>query len=249
MLENFFTILLSSLYSVFGNLGVSIVVMTLLIRALLLPFSLPSLKAREKMEKVRPEIDKLKKKFKNNPKELKKAQAELYQKYNINPLSGCLPQIVMVVILIGLYRSLNSFLENGVIDGVVISTEFLWLDLTVPDSTFVLPVLAGVSQLLMSLMISPGSEVRDIVPNKAKSKKIQQENVKEEEMADMAKNMQQQMIYIMPLMTGFIASRFPSGLAVYWVVANLFGIVQQYFVSGWGGISLYLKRAKLKLGI
>jgi YidC/Oxa1 family membrane protein insertase len=98
-------------------------------------------------------------------------------------------------------------------------------------------------------MISPGSEVRDIVPNKAKSKKIQQENVKEEEMADMAKNMQQQMIYIMPLMTGFIASRFPSGLAVYWVVANLFGIVQQYFVSGWGGISLYLKRAKLKLGI
>jgi YidC/Oxa1 family membrane protein insertase len=223
--------------------------MTLLIRALLLPFSLPSLKAREKMEKVRPEIDKLKKKFKNNPKELKKAQAELYQKYNINPLSGCLPQIVMVVILIGLYRSLNSFLENGVIDGVVISTEFLWLDLTVPDSTFVLPVLAGVSQLLMSLMISPGSEVRDIVPNKAKSKKIQQENVKEEEMADMAKNMQQQMIYIMPLMTGFIASRFPSGLAVYWVVANLFGIVQQYFVSGWGGISLYLKRAKLKLGI
>lgn len=233
----------------FGGLGISIVVMTLLIRALLLPFSLPSLKAREKMEKVKPEIDKLKKKYKNNPKELKKAQAELYQRYNINPLSGCLPQIVMVVILIGLYRSLNSFLENGVIDGVVISTEFLWLDLTKPDNTFVLPVLAGVSQLFMSLMISPGSEVRDIVPNKAKSKKTQQANVKEEEMADMAKNMQQQMIYIMPLMTGFIASRFPSGLAVYWVVANLFGIVQQYFVSGWGGVSLYLKRAKLKLGI
>jgi len=61
--------------------------------------------------------------------------------------------------------------------------------------------------------------------------------------------MQQQMIFIMPLMTGFIASKFPSGLAVYWVVANIFGIVQQYFVSGFGGLSLYLQRIKKKLNI
>lgn len=199
------------------------------------------------MKEIKPEVDKLKKKFKGKPKEFNKAQAELYKKYNINPLSGCLPQIVMIVILIGLYRSLTSFLENGVADGMVIDTTFLWLDLTQPDNTYILPVIAGLSQLFMALMISPGAEVRDIVPNKAKSKEVQEENKKEEDMADMAKNMQQQMIFLMPLMTAFIAARFPSGLAVYWVMANLFGIVQQYFVSGWGGLGLYYKRARLKL--
>lgn len=98
-------------------------------------------------------------------------------------------------------------------------------------------------------MLAPGAEVRDLVPNKSKNQVVKKENEKEEDMADMAKSMQQQMIFIMPLMTGFIASKFPSGLAVYWVVANIFGIVQQYFVSGFGGLSLYLQRIKKKLNI
>lgn len=247
MIEQFFTIILTSLYSFIGDLGFSIIVLTILIKAILLPFSLPGLKTRDKMEKIKPELDKLKKKYKNNPKELKKAQTELYQKYNINPISGCLPQIVMIVILIGLYRSLNSFLGDGTVDGLVINTNFLWMDLTQPDSTYALPIIVGISQLLMALMMSPGAEVRDIVPNKSKKKDVQEENKKEEDMADMAKNMQQQMIFIMPLMTAFIAARFPSGLAVYWVVANLFGVVQQFFVSGWGGLGLYYKRLMLKI--
>jgi YidC/Oxa1 family membrane protein insertase len=221
--------------------------MTLLIKALLLPASLPSLKAQNKMKKVAPKIEKLKKKFKNDPKGLQQAQVELYKKYNVNPLAGCLPQIVMIVILIGLYRSLNTFLENGVIDGVAVNTSFLWLNLTQPDQTYSLPILAGLSQLILSLMISPGGEVRDIVPNESKNKKTVQKNKEEEDVASMAKNMQQQMIFIMPFMTAFIASRFPSGLAVYWVVANLFTIVQQYFISGWGGLSVYWKRAVLLL--
>jgi YidC/Oxa1 family membrane protein insertase len=247
MIEQFFTIILTSLYSFFGSLGVSIIVLTVLIKSLLIPLSVPSLKARDQMEKVKPELDKLKEKYKNKPKELRDAQTELYQKYNINPLSGCLPQIIMIVILIGLYRSLNSFLGNGEIDGMVINTHFLWMDLTQQDSTYILPIVAGVSQLFMSLMISPGAEVRDMVPNKSKKKEVQEQNKKEEDMADMAKSMQQQMIFIMPIMTAFIAVKFPSGLAVYWVVANLFGIVQQYFVSGWGGLGLYYQRLMLKI--
>ncbi len=249
MLQQFFTILLTTLYSFLGDLGVSIIVMTILIKGILVPFSLPSLKARETMEKAKPELDQLKKKYKNNPKKLKEAQAGIYKKYNINPISGCLPQIVMIIILIGLYRSLNAFLVDGVIDGVVVNTAFLWMNLTQPDKTYILPVLAGVSQLIMSIMLAPGAEVRDLVPNKSKNQVVKKENEKEEDMADMAKSMQQQMIFIMPLMTGFIASKFPSGLAVYWVVANIFGIVQQYFVSGFGGLSLYLQRIKKKLNI
>lgn len=247
MIEQFFTVILTSLYSVLGNLGLSIIAMTLLIKSLLLPISVRSLKAQKKMKKIAPKIEKLKMKFEGDPKGLQQAQVELYKKYNVNPLAGCLPQIVMIVILIGLYRSLNTLLGNGVVDGMTVESSFFWLDLTQPDQTYVLPVLAGLSQLILSLMISPGAEVRDIVPNKSKLKKVQEKNKEEEGMASMAKNMQQQMIFIMPFMTAFIASRFPSGLAVYWVVANLFTIAQQYFITGLGGLSTYWNRALLMI--
>lgn len=247
MIEQVFTIILTSLYSLVGNLGLSIILMTLLIKSLLIPASLPSLKAQKKMTAITPELEKLKKKHKKDPKSLQQAQIELYKKYNVNPLAGCLPQIVMIVILIGLYRSLNSFLDNGVVGGIVVDPSFLWLNLTKPDQTYILPILAGISQLILSLMISPGGEVRDMVPNKSKNKKIQEKNKAEEDTASMARNMQRQMIFLMPFMTAFIAAKFPSGLAVYWVVANIFALVQQYFVSGLGGLKTYWNRSILFL--
>lgn len=244
--DAFFEILLF-LYQFTGSLGLAIIVMTLLIRAALVPLTLPSLKARKKMADIQPEVNKLKKKYGKDKKALQKAQLELYQKYNVNPLSGCIPQLVQLAVLIFLYRALISFLGQDVINGNGINSIFLWLDLTQPDSRYILPVVAGVTQFILSLMISPGGEVRDIVPNKAKSKKIQQENKKEEDTAGMAASMQQQMLYMMPIMTVFIAAKFPSGLAVYWVMTTIFSIVQQYFISGLGGLKTYLVRAQALL--
>lgn len=247
MLQEFFTTVLVSLYSIVGDLGTSIVLLTILIRSLLLPITLPSIRARKKISKLQPKLNKLKKKHKDDRQALQQAQMELYQKYNVNPLSGCLPQILQIIVLIGLYRALVTFLEQDQVQGVVIQSQFLWWNLTQPDSTYVLPVLAGIVQLILALMITPGGEVRDIAPNQAKSKMAQQENEQEEDMAEMAKAMQQQMIFIMPLMTAFLATRFPAGLAVYWVVTNVFSILQQYFISGLGGLKTYWQRLKLKL--
>ncbi len=249
MLQQFFTIILVSLHSLVGSLGLSIILLTILIRTLLLPVTLPSLKARKKIKKIQPKLDKLKNKHKGNKKKLQQEQMKLYQKYNVNPIAGCIPQILQIIVLIGLYRALQGVLENGVIDGVQVNPEFLWLNLTQPDPTYILPIMAAGVQLILALMISPGGEVRDIVPNEAESEKVQQENKEEEDMAEMAKSMQQQMIFIMPLMTGFLAASFPAGLAIYWVATNLFSIVQQYFVSGWGGLKTYLQRIKLKLSL
>jgi YidC/Oxa1 family membrane protein insertase len=218
--------------------------MTVLIRTLLLPITLPTLKARKKLKKIKPKLDKLKNKHQGSKKELQKAQLELYQKYNVNPLSGCLPQILQIVILIGLYRSLSKFLEQSQIQGVQINPEFLWLNLTKADPIYVLPILAALVQLVLALMISPGGEIRDIEPNQAKDEAAKKKNEEEEDTAEMAKQMQQQMIFIMPLMTGFIAANFPAGLALYWVTTNIFSIVQQYFVSGWGGLKKYYYRIK-----
>jgi YidC/Oxa1 family membrane protein insertase len=244
--DSFFEILLF-LYQLTGNLGLAIIALTLLIRLVLVPLTLPSLKAREKITEIQPELNKLKNKHGKNKQALQKAQLELYQKYNVNPLAGCIPQLVQLAVLIFLYRSLISFLGQDVINGSTINPSFLWWDLTAPDSKYVLPVIAGVSQFILSLMISPGGEIRDIVPNKAKSKKVQQENKKEENMAGMAASMQQQMLFMMPIMTVFIAARFPSGLTVYWVITTLFSIGQQYMVSGLGGLKSYLLRAQALL--
>ena len=249
MLQQFFTTILVSLYSLVGDLGLSIISLTLLIRSLLLPITLPTLKARKKLKKLQPKLDKLKKKHKGDKEALQQAQLNLYQKYNVNPLAGCLPQILQIVILIGLYRALGSFLEQPQIDGVTIKPDFLWLNLAKPDPLYILPVLAALVQLVLALMISPGGEVRDIVPNEAKDKKVQQENKEEEDMAEMAKTMQQQMVFIMPIMTGLVALRFPAGLALYWVTTNVFSIIQQYFVSGLGGLKTYWQRIRLKFNL
>lgn len=239
-----FTSIILALYSVVGDLGLTIILFTILVRSILIPITLPSLKSQDKIRSLQPEIKKLKNKYGKDKQAMQKAQLDLYKKYNVNPMGGCIPQLVQLGVLIILYRALISFLGNGEINGMTINPSFLWLNLSVPDNKYILPVLAGGLQLVLSLMIAPGAEIRDIVPNKSKSKKIQEANKKEEDVADMAASMQQQMIFMMPLMTGFFATRFPSGLALYWVITTVFSIVQQYFISGPGGLVSYYQRAK-----
>jgi YidC/Oxa1 family membrane protein insertase len=243
LVTSFFSSILFQLYTLSGNLGVALISFTVLTRAVLVPLTLPSLKAQKKMREVQPELNKLKQKHKGNSKALQQAQMELYKKYNINPLNGCLPQLLQIVILIVLYHALTSFLHQTNIEGIAINPSFLWLDLSKPDQFFVLPVLAGVTQLILSLMILPATEIPDLVPNNSKLKKVKEANEKEEDFAEMAMSMQQQMVFIMPVMIGFLALRYPSGLGLYWTATTVFSIVQQYFLSGPGGLVTYSQRA------
>ncbi len=240
---SFFIGILTQLYTLTGNLGLAIIAFTLLVRFLLLPLTLPSLKAQKKIMALQPELKKLKTKHGDNKEALQKAQMELYKQYNVNPLAGCLPQLVQLGLLIVLYQALIRFLGQGVINGVAVQTHFAWLNLAQPDHWYIMPILAAVTQLILSLMIAPATEVRDVVPNQSKNAKVQAANKKEEDMADMAATMQQQMIFIMPVMIGISALRFPSGLALYWVVTTVFSIVQQWALSGPGGLVSYAQRA------
>ncbi len=243
-----FISLLALLYSLTGNLGSAIILFTLLLKLLMLPLSMPAMRVQrdmqQKMKELQPELDKLKKKHKDNKQAMQAAQLELYKKYNLNPLSGCLPQLLPMAIIIVLYQALIAFLHNPQVNGVLINTNFLWLNLTLPDQLYVLPIATGVIQLVYSLMIAPGAQVRDIVPNNSKQKEVKKANEKEEDMAEMASSMQKQMVFLMPIMTAVIALRFPSGLALYWLISTLFTVVQQYFVSGWGGLMSHTQQLK-----
>lgn len=232
----FFAEFILFLYSLFGNLGLALIVFTILIRLIVLPLTLPSIKSGKKIRELQPEIDKLKKQYKGNQQGFALAQTQLYKAYNINPLAGCLPQLLQFAILIILYQAIIGLFsgQHG-----ELNFNFLWLDLSKPDSLYIAPVLAGLSQFFLSLMLSPATQTRDIIPNKTKDALIKEANTQEENIAGMASTMQQQMIFMMPIMTAFIALRLPSGLALYWVIGTIVSIVTQYFVTGWGGLATY----------
>lgn len=230
-----FTTFLLFLDSIFNNLGVTIIVFTILIRMVLLPLTLPSIKSSKKIQELQPEVKKLREKHGDNKQALALAQAQLYKSYNINPLAGCLPQLLQLFVLIVLYQSIMHLFDNQ--NGH--NLQFLWVDLSQFDQSYVLPVLAGLTQFFLSLMILPATQTRDIVANNSKSKATQLANRKEEDIAEMAATMQQQMVFLMPIMTVVISLKLPSGLSLYWVISTLITITTQYFVSGWGGLASY----------
>ena len=230
--------ILLTINSFVGNLGWTIIIFTIVFRSILLAFTWKSLKSMSKMREVNSELQAIRQKYKDDPQAANLAQLELYKKYNINPLSGCLPQILQIVMLIVFYQALRQLLGHENVG----NTVFLTIDLTGPDPYHLIPVLAAASQLFLSVMTLPGGETPDIVPNDSKKKAIQKLNQEEEDTAQMAATMQKQMLFMMPFMTGMIAWTLPAGLGLYWIVSTVFSIVQQVYISGWGGIKIYYHR-------
>ncbi len=233
---SFFSSILVFLDSIFNNLGITIIVFTILVRLVLLPLTLPSIKSSKKIQELQPELNKLKEKHGKDKQALALSQAQLYKSYNINPLAGCLPQLLQLFILIVLYQSIIGLFNNP---GAQFNLSFLWVNLAQYDKTYILPIVAGITQFLLSLMISPATQTRDLINNNSKDKNVQTANKKEEDIAEMAVTMQQQMIFMMPIMTVFIALKLPAGLALYWVIGTIITMITQYFVSGWGGLVIY----------
>lgn len=250
------------LYNFTGNLGISIVLFTILVRLVLTPFALPAMKTAQKMKELSPQLNKLKERHKGDKAKLTQAQMDLYRQYGVNPAAGCLPQVVQIVILFALIGAFNTIFYSGtnvisklneflwpVLDlptSTHLNTSFLYLDLSRPDSFSIagipLPVpgpliiLAALAQLISSLMIMPSVE---------KEKEIAQKTP--DTMDDFSTSMQQSMLWIFPLTTIIIGIKFPSGLVLYWTTISLFQLVQQYFVSGWGGVIPLTRKLGLKI--
>jgi len=231
--------LLIFLYGISGqNLGLAIILLTLIIRGILVPVTIPSLRSAKKLQELKPHLDKLKQKHKDKQK-LQLATLELYKQHGINPAAGCLPQIAQLLVLIALYQVFINFINGGQYNGQSLNLNFLWLDLGKADPYYILPVLAGLTQLIFSFMMTSGLE------SHVKAPKNKDEKKKEEDSMEMAQSMQQQMLYLMPAMTVIIALKFPSGLALYWVITTLFSLVQQYIVSGLGGLKPVLVKLRI----
>jgi len=252
---------LISLYRLTGNLGISIILLTIALRFLMTPLVLPSLKLSKKIQELAPELAKLKEKFKDNKQGLVTAQAQLYKDHGANPASGCLPQVLQLLILVALFSVFNSILNtdsqplseklnpqlysfNKLQSDFQVNSSFLYLNLTKPDTFSIsgLPIplpglfllLSAITQLINSLMTSPVYKSEKKIADKTK-----------ESTDDAMVEAQKQMSYLFPLMTLFIGFQFPSGLVLYWIVFSVFSSIQQYFVSGWGGLKPWLIKLNL----
>lgn len=228
----------------FQNLGLAIIGLTVLIRGILVPLTLPSLRATRKMRELAPEIEKLKKKHGDNKQAFAQAQMELYRQHGANPAAGCLPQIIQLLILIALYQAFAQVLQpdGNVIEKLnqvlysslqfpvetQINTQFLYLNLAQPDvfrlGSLPLPgfflIGAAVVQFLSSKLMMPVAKKAEKEAKKTKG-----------EMDDMAVVMQKQMLYLFPIMTILIGFSFPSGLVLYWFIFSLVTALQYLLIN------------------
>ncbi|WP_238403149.1 membrane protein insertase YidC [Paenibacillus mesophilus] len=135
-----------------GQYGLSILVVTIIIRFLVLPLTLKQYRSSKAMQAIQPEMKKIKDKYKDDPKKQQEETMKLFQKSGVNPLAGCLPLVVQMPILIALY---NAIVRNDLIS----SHSFLWMQLGTPDPYYVLPVLAALTtwaqQKVMSTQMTP----------------------------------------------------------------------------------------------
>ncbi len=220
------------LYDFLGNNFVlAIAVFTILIRLLTLPLNLRQQRSSIKMQEMQPQIQAIQKKYKDNPQKMQ----EEFQKIGYNPaesLAGCLPLVIQMPILIGLYRSIIIVLGStpqslfelttrvydsiNLTDLLPISNKFLWLNLGQPDPLFILPVLVFGTMFLQQKLMAPTT------PKQQDKAKKQDDNP----MAGMTQSMQ----WTMPIMFGFFSLQFQAGLSIYFVLSNIIGIGQGYYM-------------------
>lgn len=202
------------------DFGIAIVLLTILIRFLFYPLFKKSIKAQQEMALLQPKIKEVQEKYKNDKEKQARAMMELYKEHKVNPMSGCLPLLIQLPILFAFFQVLRTGLDPAMLDGVYRFIEnpgqmnpvFIGLvDLSKPN--VILAILTGLTQFIQGKMIAPKNS-----PG-ASGK------------SDFASTMSMQMTYFMPIFIAIIALKLPAGLALYWIVLNLFGIAQQYFMT------------------
>jgi YidC/Oxa1 family membrane protein insertase len=213
-----------------GSFGWSIVVLTVVVRLILLPLTIRQTQSTKAMQLLQPKIQELQKKYAKNQQKLQQEMMRLYKEAGVSPL-GCLwPLIIQFPIWIALYQSIQLALAASpgalldlsqrlyswpiVSQAIPLNENFLGLKLSQLGSAspfFILPILVGGTMWVQQKMVTPPAA-----------------DPRQRSMTSMTTLM-------MPLLFGLFTLSFPSGLALYWVVSNIIGIVIQYFVSGgWG---------------
>jgi len=223
-----------------GAFGLAVVVLTLLIRTVLFPVFHWQLRTQRRIQNeqrlVAPQIQELRKKYRKEPQKLSAEMNKVYREHGISPfssLTGCLPALVQMPVLIGLYTAIRSVAGNA----SLLRTSgrgFLWVSDVTQSAVnngnwagvlshplyLILPLIAGIFTFAQSriMMPPPRPDMTD----------------QERSMA----NMSRQMSFLFPVMVMIFGLILPQGLAIYWATGTIFMVVQQWLVVGWGGLKV-----------
>jgi YidC/Oxa1 family membrane protein insertase len=210
-----------------GSFGLAIIALTVIVRLISWPLTKRQLNSTKAMQEMQPKIQELQKKYGKNQQKLQQEMMKLYKEAGVNPLGCIWPMLIQLPIWIALYQAIMSALATtpesllglaqrlyswGIVNQAIpLSSRFLWLDLSQPDPYLILAIIVGGTMWVQQKMTTaPAVDPRQQSTNRM-------------------------MTLLMPLMFGFLTLMFPSGLALYWAVSNIIGIVTQYFVTGgWG---------------
>ena len=221
-------ILVALSHFLFSNFGITIILLTLIVRFALLPLTLQQLHATRKMQELQPKIAELQKKYAKDKQMLAKEQMRLMKESGVSA-SGCaIPMIIQFPIWIALYQAiiialavhpesllnLSRYLYNWALPLAVLPLNNNFLGMNVANPSAILAILVGASMWAQQKMVT-NTDGQD--PRVAQQSQI--------------------MLWMMPIMFTFFSLSFPSGLSLYWLISNLFSVVVQYYVTGWGGLS------------
>ncbi len=192
-----------TVHSVLPNYGVVIIALSIFVRLLFHPFNQKALQSQRKMQALKPEMDEINKKYKDNPEQRSKKQMELYKTHGINPLGGCLPLVIQLPVFYGLY--------NVLMNTIALRKEpfILWMkDLAAPDKVGeIMGVPINILPLLMGLTMFIQQKLTPTDPRQAP------------------------MLVLMPLMMIFFFYGLPSGLVLYWTMTNVLAVGQQLLMK------------------
>jgi YidC/Oxa1 family membrane protein insertase len=186
-----------------GNYGVSIILLTTGVKMLTIPLTRTTFRHMREMQKLQPQLTKLRERYRDDPSGLQKETMELYRRHRVNPFSGCLPMVLQIPIFIGLYNALSSAIE------LRHAPFALWIaDLSAPDRLMI----AGLGVPVLTLLMGATMLIQQwITPQQGDPS-------------------QQRVMMLMPLFFTFVFFKMPSGLVLYWLVNNMLTIAQQYWM-------------------
>ena len=202
------------LHGIFGNYGISIILLTALVKLISYPFTRKAHNSMKKMQKLQPQLVELKEKYRDDPQKLNRSTMRLYKENGVNPLGGCIPWLPQIPIFWALFALLGGAVElRG-------APFFLWIDdLSAPDTLIELP-------FTIPLIVTQIDAIRLLPIINGLTTWLQQKFVGN--MAPTTDNTQAKLMQFMPLIFIFIFYNWASGFVLYWLCNNVFTIAQQY---------------------
>ena len=208
------------IYNLIPDFGIAIILFTILIRLILFPLNQKALKSQREMAELQPKLLKVKEEFKDDKPKQAEETMKIYKEHKINPFAGIFAILIQLPIFIALFQVLRTDFASDAVSSlynfisapsIINQSLFGWVDLA--KTSIVIAVLAGITQFVQAKLTSQWTP-----PPKTKGNNI-------------GAMLQKNMLYFFPVLTFMIALSFPAGLSLYWTTSNVFGVIQQWYIS------------------